>query len=231
MTLCCDIIYVDKAKKLAAKKVEDEPEIIPQIIFVNDGPKCPIHGFSAANIKYFCPIHKVEEEKEEDIGKSDDKKPKQNEVDEDWCRICSGRNLHRKVYGEDQSNYPQAPTRPKEQDKSNKNKEKEVKKDSSVWCPICKGFNIHRKVYEWPPRKEEKEEGSDLNDHVDDDADWCPMCQGYKVHRKLYGEDYNDYPNPPYKDPTKDKNYKGVYCPWCKGYNIHRKVYDWPSMG
>lgn len=174
---------------------------------MDDGPKCSIHGFSASTQKRYCPLHNVEEIKEEDIGNSDVKKDK-HEVDENWCRMCGGRNLHRKLYGEDHSCYPPAPRKPKEQGEiteNTKDKEKEIKKGPGIWCPICKGFDIHRKVYEWPHREEEKEDSSS---DENDDIDWCPMCKGFKVHRKLYGEDYNDYPNPPFKDPTKDKKFQ-----------------------
>jgi len=41
-------IYLDKSKKFGTTNVEDEPEIILQMIFVNDGPKCLIHGSSLA---------------------------------------------------------------------------------------------------------------------------------------------------------------------------------------
>ena len=180
--------------------------------------------------KYICPVHNIEQVKEEDVANIKDVKPPTVEkvVDDNWCRMCSGSNLHRKVFGEDHSKYPPAPLVVKKPstDKEDTVVKKEVKKGPGIWCSVCKGFDLHRKVYEWPPREEEIEDSS--ND--DDDSEWCPMCKGFKMHRKLYGEDYNDYPNPPYK-PKKDKNDKGVYCPYCKGFNVHRIVYDWPILG
>jgi hypothetical protein len=184
---------------------------------VNDGPKCTVHGYSIP--KHFCPIHNEEEAKEEDlIDKSKRASIVETVEDDEWCCMCSGRSLHRKVYGEDHSSYPASPSKPVDKTKENdKDKEKEVKpKGPMIWCPICKGFDLHRKVYEWPPLEEEKKG----EDEEVDEGEWCPMCEGFNVHRKLYGEDYNDYPNPPYKDPTKDKNYKGIYCVWCKDYNV-----------
>lgn len=168
--------------------------------------------------------------KEEDVVSKNVNKEVTNEVvDDSWCCLCNGSNLHRKVYGEDCSKYPPAPYKAKipiSNKKEDLVEKKEVEKGPRIWCLVCKGFDLHRKVYEWPPQEKEIEPDSDSDSK---DGEWCPMCKGFDVHRKLFGEDYNDYPNPPYR-PKRDKNDKGVYCPYCKGFNVHRIVYDWPIL-
>lgn len=88
--------------------------MVPQIIFVDNGAKRSIHGFSGnLNLtqKYICPIHNIEQIIEEDVVSKKDDKPTilKRFVDGDWYHMCSGSNLDRKVYGEDHSKYPPAP--------------------------------------------------------------------------------------------------------------------------
>jgi hypothetical protein len=74
--------------------------MVPQIIFANDGAKCIIHVYSGnLNLTYksICPIHNIEQVKEEDVVDQKDDKPiiPEKVVDDEWCLMCNGRNLHR----------------------------------------------------------------------------------------------------------------------------------------